>query len=98
MSTSPVETNAPVASDVSVNDEHLTVELADGRTLSAPLAWFPRLQHGTPQERSNWQLIGRGEGIHWPDLDEDISVAGLLAGKASIENPASLERWLKSRQ
>lgn len=88
----------PPAMQVSVTDESLTVELADGRTLSVPLVWFPRLAHGTPEERNRWRFIGRGEGIHWPELDEDISVAGLLAGKASGESQRSLKRWLEQRQ
>jgi hypothetical protein len=65
--------------------------------LTVPLAWYPRIAHGTPAERSKWRLIGRGEGIHWPDLDEDISVAGLVAGQPSGESPASLRKWLKAR-
>ncbi|HTJ57664.1 MAG TPA: DUF2442 domain-containing protein [Devosiaceae bacterium] len=70
----------PLASDVSMTENALKVTLEDGRELSAPLAWYPRLRDATPQQRSNWRLIGRGEGIHWPDVDEDISVLGLLAG------------------
>jgi hypothetical protein len=88
----------PEATRVEVSDASLTVELVDGRTVSAPLLWFPRLAHGTHEERANWRLIGRGEGIHWPDLDEDISVAGLLAGKRSGESPRSLKRWLELRR
>ena len=65
--------------DVQVSDAELVLRLSDGRTVSAPLAWFPRLLHGTPEQRNNWQLIGKGVGIHWPDLDEDISVRSLLA-------------------
>ncbi len=75
----------------------LTVELADGRTVSVPLLWYPRLANATADERRNWRLIGRGEGIHWPDLDEDISVAGLLAGRRSGESQRSLKRWLELR-
>jgi hypothetical protein len=86
------------ATGVSVTDDTLSVDLADGRTISAPIAWFPRLAHGTPAERRNLHLIGGGEGIHWPDLDEDISVEGLLAGRRSGESQASLKRWLASRQ
>ena len=67
------------AHSVSVSDDALSVDLGDGRTITVPLAWFPRLAHGTPEERANWRLIGSGEGIHWPDLDEDISVESLLA-------------------
>ena len=82
---------------VFVADDSLTVDLTDGRTISAPLAWYPRLMHGTPQERNNWQLIGGGEGIHWPDLDEDLSVVGLLLGRPSRESQNSLQRWLNER-
>jgi hypothetical protein len=82
---------------VIVTDDALTVDLSDGRTISVPLAWFPRLTHGTNEERSNWKLIGRGEGVHWPDLDEDISVESLLAGRRSAESRDSLRRWLQAR-
>ena len=71
----------PMATEVSFSADAFRVALDDGRELSVPLAWFPRLLHGTPEQRQNWELIGRGEGIHWPDLDEDISVEGLLAGR-----------------
>ena len=70
---------------------------SDGRNVTAPLAWFPRLQHGTAKERNNWRLIGRGEGIHWPDLDEDISVEGLMLGEPSSESQQSFQRWLQKR-
>jgi len=80
-----------------VTDDSLTVDFTDGRTISVPLAWYPRLMHGTPQERNNWQLIGGGEGIHWPDLDEDLSVVGLLLGRPSGESQNSLQRWLNER-
>lgn len=76
----------------------LTVELEDGRTVSVPLLWYPRLAHAAPKEREHWRFIGRGEGIHWPDLDEDISVANLLAGKRSGESQRSLKRWLEIRR
>ena len=66
------------AVDVAVTDEQLLVILADGRELAAPLAWFPRLVEATAKQRNNWRLIGRGQGIHWPDVDEDVSVASLL--------------------
>lgn len=98
MNTSTTELRLPEATDVSVTDETLTVELADGRTLSVPLAWYPRLAHAQPEERNRWRLIGRGEGIHWPDLDEDISVEGLLAGRPSGESQRSLKRWLEQRR
>ena len=85
------------AQNVSVGEDTLAVDLSDGRTISAPLAWFPRLLHGTPEERSNWRFIGDREGIHWPDLDEDISVENLLAGKPSAESQSSFKRWLENR-
>jgi len=86
------------ARSLTVNDESLAVDLTDGRTIAVPLAWFPRLAHATPAERANWRLIGAGSGIHWPEIDEDISVESLLAGRGSVESPASLERWLAGRQ
>jgi hypothetical protein len=98
MSTLAVEADSILARSVSVTDDSLVVELSDGRTLSVPLAWYPRLQHGTANERTNCRLIGRGDGIHWPDLDEDISVAGLVAGRPSGESQSSLKRWLKARK
>ena len=82
---------------VTVTEEALTVELSDGRSISAPLAWFPRLMHGTSEERSNWRLIGQGVGIHWPTLDEDVSVENLLVGRASGESQRSFKRWLSQR-
>jgi len=85
------------ASNVSVTDDTFEVDLADGRTLSVPLTWYPRLLHGTPEERRNWRLIGDGVGIHWPDLDEDLSVEGMLLGKRSGESQKSLQRWLQGR-
>ncbi len=97
MSTSETELKEAIAQKLSVNSDTLTVDLVDGRTISVPLAWFPRLSHGTPAERANWQLIGRGTGIHWPDLDEDISIESLLAGRRSGEAQESLRRWLKGR-
>jgi hypothetical protein len=97
MSTSPSDLRAAIAQTVTVTEDALVVDLVDGRTVSVPLPWYPRLAHGTPTERANWRLIGRGEGIHWPDLDEDISVAGLLAGRPSGETQSSLRRWLASR-
>jgi hypothetical protein len=81
-----------------VTRDALTVDLADGRTLIVPLTWYPRLLHGNAAERSRSRLIGKGVGIHWPDLDEDISVAALLAGKPSGESQRSLDTWLASRR
>lgn len=85
------------ATSVVITDDTLTVALNDGRTISAPLAWYPRLLHGSPEEQKNWRLIGEAEGIHWPDLDEDVSIKNLLSGKRSGESEASFEQWLKSR-
>lgn len=99
MSTSGVKPQGlPLARRVECSDDTLTVELSDGRTLSVPLEWYPRLMHGTPEERLSWELIGEGDGIHWPDLDEDLSVEGLLAGRRSAESQQSLERWLARRK
>jgi hypothetical protein len=97
MSTSAIESAVPAAETVTVTEDTLTVELSDGRTLSVPLAWFPRLVHATVAERKSWRLIGRGHGIHWNKLDEDISVEGLLAGKPSRESQASFKKWLSTR-
>jgi hypothetical protein len=98
MSTSGTELREAAAQNVNVSDDALVVDLADGRTITAPLAWFPRLAHGTPAERSNWRFIAGGEGIHWPDLDEDISVESLLAGRRSGETQESLRRWIEGRK
>ena len=97
MSASGTELKGVLAQNVTVGDDAVTVDLADGRTITAPLAWFPRLAHGAPAERKAWRLIAGGEGIHWPDLDEDISVESLLAGRRSGESQDSLRRWLRAR-
>ena len=86
------------AQDVKVTDDTLTFELTDGRTISAPILWYPRLACATPEERNHWEFIGRGIGVHWPDLDEDISVEGLLRGLPSGESQQSLQRWLDQRK
>lgn len=98
MTTSATDTTTPLATGVAVTDDTLTVDLSDGRTLSVPLAWYPRLLHATSQERGNWRLIARGEGVHWPDVDEDISVVSLIAGRPSGESAASLQRRLAGRK
>ncbi|HVQ40005.1 MAG TPA: DUF2442 domain-containing protein [Pyrinomonadaceae bacterium] len=85
------------AQKIVISDDTLAVALSDGRSISVPLAWYPRLLHGTPEERHNWRPIGNGEGLHWPDLDEDISVENLLQGKHSSESQRSFEEWLKRR-
>jgi hypothetical protein len=97
MSTSTNDTGTALALDISFDDVSLHVQLADGRSVSAPIEWYPRLFHGTNEERSRWELIGNGVGIHWPDLDEDISIEGLLAGRTSAESQRSLQRWLDQR-
>jgi hypothetical protein len=97
MSTSKTQVREALAQDVRISDDALAVDLVDGRTITTPLAWFPRLAHGSPPELANWRLIARGEGIHWPDLDEDISVESLLAGRRSGETQDSLRRWLQQR-
>ena len=97
MTTLAIELRMVSAQNVQVTDDALIVDLSDGRTLSVPLAWFPRLLHGTPEERNTWRLIGEGEGIHWPALDEDISVENLILGKPSGESQKSFKKWLESR-
>jgi len=97
MKTSATRQGSALAVNVVVTDETLTVELNDGRTLSVPLHWFPRLVHGTEIERRNWRLTGHGQGIHWEQLDEDISVEGLIAGNPSFESESSFQRWRNGR-
>ena len=94
MSSSTTEASVARARNVTVAEDTLTVELSDGRSISAPLVWYSRLVLGTLDERSNWRLAGLGVGIHWPALDEDISVENLLMGRASGESQSSLKRWL----
>jgi hypothetical protein len=83
---------------VEVTDDTLSVDLEDGRSVSVPIGWYPRLANGTAAERANFQISGAGYGVHWPDLDEDIGVEGLLLGKRSSESPSSFERWLRRRE
>src|SRR5690242_5277550 len=97
MTSSHAENAVALAVAVSVTDDMLTVDLSDGRRIAAPVTWYPRLANGSKTERANWRLIGRGTGIHWPDLDEDISVEGLLEGHRSGESNESIARWLESR-
>ncbi|MEM9273364.1 MAG: DUF2442 domain-containing protein [Cyanobacteria bacterium P01_F01_bin.143] len=82
---------------VITSDDSLTVSLSDGRIIAVPLAWYPRLLHGSSDERNNWQLTGSKQGIHWPDLDEDISVKNIIFGQSSGESQKSLQKWLDSR-
>jgi hypothetical protein len=92
-----VEIRIPEALDVALSDDTLSVDLCDGRSISVPIAWFPRLLNSTEQERNNWRLIGRGQGIHWEDIDEDISIEGLIAGRPSGESQESFKKWLAKR-
>ena len=85
------------ALSVTVSDDAVTVELQDGRVVSAPLAWYPRLLRASEAERGHWRLIGGGKGIHWPDLDEGIEVDQLIAGRPSGESQHSLKRWADQR-
>ena len=98
MNISETEPRDATAQNVSVTGDTLVVDLADGRTITVPLAWFPRLENGTPAERGNWRFIGNRDGIHWPDLDEDVNVTSLLAGRRSGESQDSLRRWLQKRK
>ncbi len=98
MTTSRLDIEIPNAERVSVTDDTLSVELSDGRSISVPLTWFPRLLHAGPQERSQWRLIGKGQGIHWESLDEDISIESLLAGRRSAESQTSFKKWLADRK
>jgi hypothetical protein len=88
----------PLARSARVTQDTLHVDLDDGRTISVPLAWYPRLLHATAEERKSWRLIGKGRGIRWETIDEDISVDGVLAGRRSAESQASLKKWLASRR
>jgi len=97
MSASVAEVAEAKATRVSFKGDSLMVELSDGRMISVPLAWYPRLRLGNPIERKRWRLIGGGEGIHWPDLDEDLSVENLILGKRSGESQDSLKRWWEAR-
>ncbi len=97
MTTLAVDLRLVSANNVEITEETLTVDLEDGRTISVPVAWYPRLLIATPEERDNWRLIGKGEGIHWPDLDEDISIENILLGKASGESRRSFKQWLEKR-
>lgn len=83
--------------EITVSQDALTAELSDGRVISVPLAWYPRLVHAKSEERSHWRLIGHGEGVHWPDLDEDVSAENIILGQPSGESQGSLKRWLVLR-
>ena len=95
MTTLAIKIDLPYAENVMITEDTLNVDLSDGRTISVPLNWFPRLLHATQKQRDNWRLIGRGHGIHWDDIDEDVSVEGLIAGQPSGESQSSFKKWLQ---
>lgn len=97
MTTLAVEIDIPLAENVNVTEDTLAVELSDGRTIFVPLIWYPRLCHATFEERQNWRLLGKGHGIHWVDIDEDISIENILTGKPSGESQVSFRKWLQAR-
>lgn len=87
----------PIVKNIKVNESTLVVSLGDGRELTIPLSWYPRLQHGSEQERNNWRILGGGYAVEWPELDEHIGIEGLLAGRRSGESQKSYEKWLAAR-
>ena len=97
MNISAVEIEIPMARSVRITGDTLHVDLSDGRTISVPVGWYPRLAHAKAEERKQWRLIAQGRGIHWESIDEDISVEGLIAGRPSAESQSSLKRWLAAR-
>ena len=98
MTTLVIDVQLAKAQNVIVTEDTLSVDLVDGRTVSVPLGWYPRLLYASEEELNNWRLIGRGEGIHWSDLDEDISIESIVFGKTSGESQKSFQRWLEKRQ
>ncbi len=97
MNTLAIEISKSLIESVSFTEDSLIADLSDGRTITLPLAWYPRLTHATATERENWRLIGRGEGIHWPELDEDVSIENIIIGRPSGENQRSINAWLNQR-
>ncbi len=97
MSSLTIDIQEVQANNVTVTEDAITVDLTDGRTIIAPLMWYPRLWYGTAEERNNFEIIDNGNLIHWPDLDEDLSVVGILAGRRSGESQKSLKKWLAAR-
>lgn len=98
MNSLETEIQEPKAKSIKISDDSLSVDLFDGRTIIVPLLWYPRLWHGSNEERNNFELIDEGSIIHWPDLDEDLSLSGIVAGRKSGESQKSLKRWLKNRE
>ncbi|MBD2071879.1 DUF2442 domain-containing protein [Leptolyngbya sp. FACHB-671] len=88
----------PKIQTIEITDDTLSVDLSDGRTISVPLTWYPRILHGSVEERNNWRLIGDGNEIHWNQLDEDVSVKNIILGQSSGESQKSFQRWLNERQ
>jgi hypothetical protein len=97
MTSLAIEIQEASAQAVSVSEDSLMVDLVDGRTIIVPLVWYPRLWYGTVDERQRFEIVGDGSLIHWPDLDEDLSISGLLAGRRSGESQQSLKKWLAGR-
>ena len=97
MNSLAIEIREASAQNVTISEDAVSVDLVDGRTIIVPLVWYPRLWHGTLEERNNFEIIGSGTILHWPDLDEDLSVSGLLAGRQSGESRQSLKRWIEKR-
>lgn len=97
MLTSTIEFTVPTAENVTITYDALTVDLSDGRSITVPLAWYPRLINATKAELDNWRLVGKGYGIHWEDIDEDVSIEDLLLGKPSGESQTSFKKWLSNR-
>ena len=98
MNSLAIEVQEAKARDVLVSEDELAIDLVDGRTIVTPLMWYPRLWYGTSAERSNFEIVGDGAIVHWPNLDEDLSVSGILAGRRSGESQRSLKRWLRERE
>jgi hypothetical protein len=90
--------NSAIATNVVVTDDSLIVDLEDGPTIAVPIVWYPRMLHASREERNNWRFVGRGEGIHWPELDEDLGIENILSGKPSGESQQSFNQWLEKRQ
>jgi len=98
MSSLDVEIQEARAQAVRITDDSLTVDLVDGRTVIVPLVWFPRLWHGSRDERGHFEVFADGAYIHWPELDEDLTVASLLSGRRSGESSKSLKKWSAARR
>ncbi|MCE2494672.1 MAG: DUF2442 domain-containing protein [Alphaproteobacteria bacterium] len=98
MAISTVSIDVPGAITIDVTGDSLTAELSDGRTISVPLAWYPRLIHATPEERNNWEIHAEGRHLHWPDLDEDLSIEMLVTGQKSGESRRSFNQWLAAKR